>query len=145
MTKTICTVTGFLLLNLLGSGSDATAQKLNIQRYKNVIEDGQNKRVYTEAQNNKSEVEAAFSGLFLFYKTFVSSQDQAVCTFTPSCSEYGILSVKKHGVIKGGVMTMDRLTRCNGLSPTNYEYDVKTKLLKDDPISDKTYEAVTIQ
>jgi putative membrane protein insertion efficiency factor len=118
---------------------------LNVGRYKAVIEDGQNKRVYTEAQNNKSEVEAAFSGLFLLYKNFVSSQDQAVCTFTPSCSEYGILSIKQFGVVKGGFMTMDRLTRCNGLSPTNYEYDPKAKLLKDDPISDKTYEAVTIQ
>lgn len=143
--KIICIATGFLLLNLPGSGSKVTAQKLNAGRYASVIEDGQNKRVYIEAQNNKSEVEAAFSGLFLFYKTFVSSQDQAACTFTPSCSEYGILCVKKHGVIKGGVMTMDRLTRCNGLSPTNYEYDPKAKLLKDDPTADKTYEAVTIQ
>lgn len=144
--KTICTATVFLLLSLLGLKSEAFAQsKFSANRYRTVIDDGQNKRIYTEAQNNKSEVEAAFSGLFLFYKTFISSQDQTVCTFTPSCSEYGILAVKKHGVVKGGVMTMDRLTRCNGLSPTNYEYDAKAKLLKDDPVADKTYEAVTIR
>lgn len=144
--KIICTVTGFLLLSLLGSKIETQAQaNLHTSRYQNVIDNGQNKRVYTEAQNNTSEVEAAFSGLFLFYKTFISSQDQTVCTFTPSCSEYGILAIKKHGMVKGGVMTMDRLTRCNGLSPTNYEYDAKAKLLKDDPVADKTYEAVTIQ
>lgn len=144
--KITCTVTVFLLLNLLGLKNEAFAQeKLSVSRYQNVIDDGQNKRVYTEAQQNKSEVEAAFSGLFLFYKTFISSQDQAVCTFTPSCSEYGILAIKKHGMIKGGVMTMDRLTRCNGLSPTNYAYDPKTKLLKDDPTVDNTYEAVSIR
>lgn len=144
--KTTCTATAFLLLSLLGLKNEGLAQsKFSTDRYRTVIDDGANKRVYTEAQNNKSEVEAVFSGLFLFYKTFISSQDQTVCTFTPSCSEYGILAVKKHGVMKGGVMTMDRLTRCNGLSPTNYEYDPKVKLLKDDPIIDTTYEAVTIQ
>lgn len=144
--KTICTVTVFLLLSLLGLKNETFAQgKVIADRYRNVIDDGQNKRIYTEAQNNKSEVEAAFSGLFLFYKTFISSQDQTVCTFTPSCSEFGILAIKQHGMVKGGVMTMDRLTRCNGLSPTNYEYDTKAKLLKDDPTVDKTYEAVIIQ
>lgn len=129
------TVIVFLLLGLLsGLRNEAVAQqKLNTNRYRNIIEDGKNKRVYTEAQNNKSEVEAAFSGLFLFYKTFISSQDQSVCTFSPSCSEYGIMAVKQFGVVKGGVMTMDRLTRCNGLSPTNYEIDKKTRLLKDSP------------
>ncbi len=144
--KITCTVTVFLLLNLLGLKNEAFAQeKLLVSRYRNVLDDGQNKRVYTEAQQNKTEVEAAFSGLFLFYKTFISSQDQAVCTFTPSCSEYGILAIKKHGMVRGGVMTMDRLTRCNGLSPTNYAYDPKTKLLKDDPTLDTTYEAVSIR
>jgi uncharacterized protein len=101
--------------------------------YRNVLPNGKLKKVYEEAKNNKNEVEMAFSGLFLFYKTFFSSQDLTVCTFTPSCSEYGIMAVKQHGVIKGGVMTMDRLTRCNGLSPQNYELDKKTYLLKDDP------------
>jgi putative component of membrane protein insertase Oxa1/YidC/SpoIIIJ protein YidD len=36
-------------------------------------------------------------------------------------------------MVKGGVMTMDRLTRCNGLSPHNYEFDKTAMLLKDDP------------
>ena len=75
----------------------------------------------------------AFSSLFLVYKTFFSSQDLSVCTFTPSCSEFGILAVKQFGVVKGGIMTMDRLSRCNGLSPENYEIDKKTMLLKDPP------------
>ncbi|UBM57415.1 membrane protein insertion efficiency factor YidD [Marinilongibacter aquaticus] len=91
------------------------------------------KQEYWQAKNNKSEIQTAFAGLFLFYKSFISSQDLTVCTFTPSCSEYGILAIKAHGLIKGGVMTMDRLTRCNGLSPQNYEIDPKTMLLKDDP------------
>ncbi|MBK9510823.1 MAG: membrane protein insertion efficiency factor YidD [Cytophagaceae bacterium] len=104
-----------------------------IDIYRNVVPDGNIKLEHNEAKNNKNKIEVVFSGLFLFYKTFFSSQDLTVCTFSPSCSEFGILAVKKFGVIKGGVMTMDRLTRCNGLSPSNYEIDKKTMLLKDDP------------
>ncbi|MFD2523453.1 membrane protein insertion efficiency factor YidD [Emticicia soli] len=117
----------FLFLN------QATAQsKEEISLHRNVIQHP-TKKVYKEAKSNKNEVQYLFSGLFLFYKTFFSSQDLTVCTFTPSCSEYGILSVKKHGVVMGGIRTMDRLTRCNGLSPTKYEIDMDAKLLIDKP------------
>lgn len=119
-----------LFLGLLLLKNDAQAQ---VSLYRNVLPNGNIKKEYVEAKNNKNEVQVVFSGLFLFYKTFFSSQDLTVCTFTPSCSEYGILAVKKFGMVKGGVMTMDRLTRCNGLSPQNYEFDKTNMLLKDDP------------
>ncbi|MCP9762767.1 membrane protein insertion efficiency factor YidD [Lacihabitans soyangensis] len=120
----------FLLLSLLLLRNEANAQ---VSLYRNVLPNGNIKKEYVEAKNNKNEVQVVFSGLFLFYKTFFSSQDLTVCTFTPSCSEYGILAVKKFGMVKGGIMTMDRLTRCNGLSPQNYEFDKTNMLLKDDP------------
>ncbi|MFT5884639.1 MAG: putative membrane protein insertion efficiency factor [Arcticibacterium sp.] len=122
----------FLLLGLFLSISPSYAQKKS-SLYKNILDDGNLKKDYWQAQNNENEIQTAFSGLFLFYKTFISSQDLTVCTFTPSCSEYGVLAIKGHGMIKGGLMTIDRLTRCNGLSPTNYEFDKKLMLLKDDP------------
>ena len=120
----------FLLLSLLLLRNEAEAQ---VSLYRNVLPNGNIRKEYVEAKNNQNEVQVVFSGLFLFYKTFFSSQDLTVCTFTPSCSEYGILAVKKFGMLKGGVMTMDRLTRCNGLSPHNYEFDKTVMLLKDDP------------
>jgi len=85
------------------------------------------------AKNNTNEVQYLFSGLFLFYKFAVSSQDNNKCTFSPSCSEYGMLAVKKKGPIIGILATLDRLQRCNGLSPTNYEIDVEQGLLIDNP------------
>ncbi|MCP9769707.1 membrane protein insertion efficiency factor YidD [Lacihabitans sp. LS3-19] len=132
--------TSCLLLGLLLSKNDTSAQ---VGLYRNVLPDGNIKKEYTEAKNNQNEVQVLFSGLFLFYKTFFSSQDLTVCTFSPSCSEYGILAVKKFGMIKGGVMTMDRLTRCNGLTPQNYEIDKKTMLLKDEPGADNAVPVVS--
>lgn len=123
-------VTSCLLLGLQLIKNNCQAQA---NLYRNVLPDGSLKIEYKEAKNNKNEIEMVFSSLFLVYKTFFSSQDLSVCTFTPSCSEFGILAVKQFGVIKGGIMTMDRLSRCNGLSPENYEIDKKTMLLKDYP------------
>jgi hypothetical protein len=35
------------------------------------------------------------------------------CRYYPSCSEYATRSLKKHGLIKGGLKAVWRLLRCN--------------------------------
>lgn len=35
------------------------------------------------------------------------------CRFSPSCSEYAIQALKKHGAIKGGWLATKRLLRCH--------------------------------
>jgi len=35
------------------------------------------------------------------------------CRFRPTCSEYGYQAIQKHGIIKGGFMTVGRILRCN--------------------------------
>ena len=83
------------------------------------------------AKNNKGEIDVIFTGLFLFYKTFLSSQDLNVCNFHPSCSEFAIQSIKRKGLILGGMKAFDRLGRCNGFSPEKYVIDFERKRLKD--------------
>ena len=86
---------------------------------------------YEHVHHNTNEVQLLFSGLFLFYKNFVSSQDAQSCSFTPSCSEYALEAVKKQGALKGMLNGFDRLSRCNSLSPEKYKIDRKTGLLID--------------
>ena len=86
---------------------------------------------YPAAKNNTNEIQLLFSGLFLFYKNFISSQDGSSCAFTPSCSEYGMIAVKKQGVIIGVINTFDRLTRCNGFNPDKYPIHSETHLFYD--------------
>lgn len=43
------------------------------------------------------------------------------CRFTPSCSQYGIESFTKYGVIRGGVMTSWRILRCNPWNKGGYD------------------------
>lgn len=45
-----------------------------------------------------------------------------VCRFEPSCSRYAIEALKRHGLIRGGVMAIRRVARCHpwgghGLDP----------------------------
>jgi len=80
---------------------------------------------------NDNELKMLFSGFFLFYKNFVSSQDASHCSFSPSCSVYAIASIKKKGVIIGMLDAFDRLSRCNGLSIEHYTYDKNMELLLD--------------
>jgi uncharacterized protein len=89
---------------------------------------------FVESRQNPNELQMILSGLFLTYKTLISSQDQDKCVFTPSCSEYGLMAVKKFGIIKGGISTMDRMTRCNGFNVKKYSFDFKTNHLSD-PVS----------
>ena len=35
------------------------------------------------------------------------------CRFHPTCSEYAIQAIEKHGLLKGGLMAVWRVLRCN--------------------------------
>jgi len=82
-------------------------------------------------KGNSNEFQFLASGFFLFYKSFISSQDGNHCVYSPSCSVYTMQSIKKNGLLIGFSDGMDRLMRCNRLSPENYERFENTNLLFD--------------
>jgi hypothetical protein len=43
------------------------------------------------------------------------------CRFYPSCSHYGYQAIYKYGALKGGVMTVWRVLRCNPFNPGGYD------------------------
>jgi putative component of membrane protein insertase Oxa1/YidC/SpoIIIJ protein YidD len=66
------------------------------------------------------------------YEKFLSSQDGSTCCFSNSCSNFCVTAVRDKGVIKGALLTADRLTRCNGIQPGRYEIDTLTGKNIDD-------------
>jgi len=48
-----------------------------------------------------------------FYKRFLSPFVPAACRFRPTCSEYMLEAVEKHGVGRGVLMGTLRLLRCH--------------------------------
>lgn len=75
--------------------------------------------------------QATVKNLFRFYKHFISSQDAQRCRFSPSCSEYAFISIKKQGLILGLMDFFDRFSRCNPLSPENYIFDREKNIFTD--------------
>ena len=43
------------------------------------------------------------------------------CRFTPGCSEYFILAVRKYGPVRGAAKGAWRVCRCNPLCPGGYD------------------------
>jgi hypothetical protein len=43
------------------------------------------------------------------------------CRFYPSCSEYFLQAVRKHGALRGAAKGLWRLARCHPLSPGGYD------------------------
>jgi len=49
----------------------------------------------------------------LYQSTFARTIPANTCRFYPSCSHYGYQAVYKYGVLKGGLMAIWRVLRCN--------------------------------
>ncbi len=43
------------------------------------------------------------------------------CRFYPTCSHYGYQAIYKYGVLKGSVMAIWRLLRCNPFNPGGFD------------------------
>ena len=47
------------------------------------------------------------------YQKFISPCLGHNCRFLPTCSQYAIEAIMVHGVLKGGLLAMWRILRCN--------------------------------
>ena len=82
-----------------------------------------------------SELKLAATGLIRLYQKFISSQDKPSCNFTPSCSHFSMACLQEYGLLRGFLLTVDRLLRCNGTQAAHYPKDDSNGKYID-PISD---------
>jgi putative membrane protein insertion efficiency factor len=57
----------------------------------------------------------------LYQMTISRGMPANTCRFYPSCSHYAYQTVYKNGVLKGGVMAIWRVLRCNPFNPGGYD------------------------
>ena len=57
----------------------------------------------------------------LFYQKFITTYTPPSCRFTPTCSEYARQALLKHGPIKGLVLAIWRILRCNPWGGSGYD------------------------
>ena len=56
-----------------------------------------------------------------FYRRKISPLKKPCCRFRPTCSTYALIAVEKHGAIKGTLMAIARVIRCNPYSRGGYD------------------------
>ncbi len=63
-----------------------------------------------------------FIGMIKFYRKYLSGMKMySTCKFQPTCSQYGIEAIEKHGAWKGLFLTIWRILRCNPFSKGGYD------------------------
>lgn len=56
-----------------------------------------------------------------FYRTVISPLTPPSCRFTPTCSQYAIEAIRKHGPFKGMYLAMRRILRCHPWGGSGYD------------------------
>ncbi|MCX7831361.1 MAG: membrane protein insertion efficiency factor YidD [Actinobacteria bacterium] len=56
-----------------------------------------------------------------FYQRYLSPLKGRTCRFHPTCSEYAIQAIDKHGLAKGSLLSFKRVMRCHPFNPGGYD------------------------
>ncbi len=56
-----------------------------------------------------------------FYQKCISPYTPPACRFTPTCSQYALQAIKKHGPLKGLGLAIWRILRCNPWGGSGYD------------------------
>lgn len=67
--------------------------------------------------------------LIRFYQKFISPFSPGCCRFRPTCSQYTLEAIQKHGVIKGIWLGIKRILRCHPWGGSGYD-PVPEKVVK---------------
>ncbi|MFI3320142.1 MAG: membrane protein insertion efficiency factor YidD [Rikenellaceae bacterium] len=51
--------------------------------------------------------------LIFIYRNCISPFTPPSCRYTPTCSQYALEALRKHGLFKGGWLTIKRISRCH--------------------------------
>jgi putative component of membrane protein insertase Oxa1/YidC/SpoIIIJ protein YidD len=125
--------TSSLILFLVSLSYTGFAQKINMNADLLLVDSvskqqvhHSEKRIYIyknqpKTFRNSNPVSLMYGGSLYVYQNFVSQHFSANCLYDPSCSDFSKLAVKEFGLIKGTLLSFDRLSRCNRISATDLD------------------------
>ena len=64
---------------------------------------------------------APFVLLVKFYQYAISPYTPATCRYSPTCSQYTLEALQKHGLFKGGWLALKRIFSCNPWGGKGYD------------------------
>lgn len=56
-----------------------------------------------------------------FYQVAISPMLSPRCRYTPTCSQYAVEALQKHGACKGSMLTLRRVCRCHPFGGSGYD------------------------
>ena len=59
--------------------------------------------------------------LIRLYQRYISPVKYTRCPYIPTCSSYGYEAIEKYGALRGSVLALWRVLRCNPLSRGGYD------------------------
>ena len=71
-----------------------------------------------------------FIGLIRGYQKVISPLFPPSCRYYPTCSNYAVQAIQKHGAIKGSLMGIARILRCHPFVKGGYDPVPETFSLK---------------
>jgi len=72
-------------------------------------------------QGFKNLLSKLLIGLIKLYQVTLSPYIGRACRYTPTCSNYGIEAIQKHGPFKGFWLTLKRVLSCNPWGGSGYD------------------------
>ncbi len=69
----------------------------------------------------KKILKAILIGFIKFYKYAISPLKPPTCRYVPTCSEYSIEAIKKHGPLKGLWLAIKRILSCHPWGGHGYD------------------------
>lgn len=55
------------------------------------------------------------------YRRYISPMKSTKCPYYPSCSEYGFEAIEVYGALKGSLLALWRIVRCNPFSKGGFD------------------------
>ncbi|QDG54875.1 membrane protein insertion efficiency factor YidD [Persicimonas caeni] len=56
-----------------------------------------------------------------FYQRAISPLTPPACRFRPTCSQYTLIAIKRHGFVRGSWLGLKRLMRCHPFHPGGHD------------------------
>lgn len=82
---------------------------------------GQHKQLDEENGARKSPLALLFLGIVRLYQLVISPLLGPRCRFQPTCSSYAVEAISLHGGLKGGWLTLKRISKCHPWGGFGYD------------------------
>lgn len=63
-----------------------------------------------------------FIGLINLYRKYISPLKKPCCKYYPSCSQYAVDAIERFGAVRGSLLALWRILRCNPWSMGGVDY-----------------------